>query len=112
MVRALRGTAHGTGPRAAGSNSAGTETGLQMKSHRGKWKRRRPHTIPVMHRTLHRVDMDRELRHHGSARVLGWLAVTGLVFLACTSLLLILCHLRFDCKAPARNSAVHFNHWP
>jgi hypothetical protein len=65
-----------------------------------------------MHRTLHRVDMERELRHHGSARALGRLAAAVLVFLACAGLLLLLCQLRLNTKAPERYSGDHFTHWP
>ena len=83
-----------------------------MKHHHGKWKRRRPHTVPVLHRTLHRIDMERDLRHYGSARVLRCLVTAVVALAAGLGLLFLLCQVHFSGKAPDRNSGYNFVHQP
>jgi len=48
--------------------------------HRGKWKRRRQHTVPVFHRTIHRYSWERSMRHEASGNALSGLrCITGLI---------------------------------
>jgi len=83
--------------------------------HHGKWKRRRARTTPVFHRTLHRIDMERDFRHEEAANGLRWLAAMG-AFVAILGLALaaivLLGHIHFTSKAPGRNSGCSFHHPP
>ena len=62
-------------------------------SHRGKWKRRRPHTVPVLHRTLHRYSWERSMRHEAAGQALSGLRHIGGLFLSGITFLLAFCVL-------------------
>lgn len=63
-----------------------------------KWKRRRPHLLPVMHHTLHRWSWERAMRHAAAGRVVDWIEqhVSGGLYLASAVvawiLLMVLCY--------------------
>ncbi len=79
--------------------------------HHGKWKRRLPHTVPVLHRTLHRIDMERDRRHDGSFRVMRWL-IAAVAFAFGLALLFAFLQLHISSQAPDRNSGYNFAHPP
>ena len=63
-----------------------------------KWKRRRPHLLPVMHHTLRRWSWERARRHAAAGRVFGWTerCFSGGLYLASVAmawiLLLVICY--------------------
>jgi len=61
------------------------------RGHR-KWKRRRPHWLPVFHRTLHRYSWERAMRHETAGRWLDWTEdkVLSVVALACIGVLVLI----------------------
>ena len=62
-------------------------------SHRGKWKRRRPHTVPMLHRTLHRYSWERSMRQAAAGQALSGLRNVPRLLLSGITLLLAFCVL-------------------
>jgi hypothetical protein len=53
-------------------------------------RRRRRHSLPQVHRTLHRTSPERDTRHHSSREGLNWLIIGVVSLVALTGLIVLI----------------------